>query len=81
MAMPIENPSSVTDGWLALTVSSQSRTYADAALTASTEYSIEPVSGNQEKPGPMAMGARTDATAKSSGSMSARLRRSCSFAP
>ena len=37
MAMPMENPSSVTDGWLALTASIQSRTYAAAALTASSE--------------------------------------------
>ena len=30
--MPMEKPSSVTDGWLALTASIQSRTYAEAVL-------------------------------------------------
>ena len=36
-AMPIENPSSVTDGWFGRTESSQSSTYEAASLTASRE--------------------------------------------
>ena len=79
--MPIEKPSSVTDGWFGRTESSQSSTYEAASLTASREYSIDAVSGNQVNPAPDTIGARTEATANSCGSRSARPRRSSSLAP